>query len=423
MIDNSSLRARYLPQIAAYQTKSPQSFRHTDGRFLALESNLSQCDGQIGSYPTGSEISVILHFGRVHLLNSYDSLLERVSLYGKILEFQEVSDDERRSLRVNLATCVASIRKLRQDISSMFPMIRVKQISSSESYKKKVYLKIHLSHTKAALIEYFSQFGEVKKIELKYDPKSKVPRNFCYLTFSKSESVLRACSLKEHLVSSKIVYCQPYRQYEIQNGEDQPLVIEVEPATNARGSNKLCSLPESCSESRTDLLSADFGQKTSDHLQVRFDGKRKQTISEIPRDKPHVGLRRENPRSPDFGQSDTKSRLEGAFIDSCSGSTQQFSTSPQNLSPFVEPHSSHQTKLRGIRTGSASEKQCTAARLGVSKEHASSREDPLYMSLGDVMTTHPSWRNMAVPISARHLAVDTFLRFNLKPGPVRPATF
>jgi len=70
--------------------------------------------------------------------------------------------------------------------------------------------------------------------------------------------------------------------------------------------------------------------------------------------------------------------------------------------------------MRGAQSGSASTLKHTAARLEVSKEHACFREDPMYMSLGDALTVHPSWRTMAVPISARHLAVNALLRFNLK---------
>src|SRR3990167_1178823 len=341
MIEKKSSRAEHHPQIAIHQpnhTKCLQTQKQANEEVYPFDcrpyEEVSRPDQD--STPPGTDISVILHFGRVHLLPSYNHLLNKVSQYGKILESQEVSDDEKKSLRVNLATSAALIRKLRQEVSSLFPMIRVKQISSSESYRKKVYLKIHLSHTKAALVDYFSQFGEVKKVELKYDPKSKVPRNFCYLTFSKTESVVKACLLKEHLVCSKIVYCQPYRQYQIQGSEDPGTRMLPDSGNTFPESQSVPPNYVSSEESgsRQPYVSDSFHDAWNVMSHEQTAGSPANTFHQHAKLTPAT-LHRDLPRTTEWGELAMNPRCEIAASNSGSGSTQHLSTSPQLFSPLV----------------------------------------------------------------------------------------
>lgn len=74
--------------------------------------------------------------------------------------------------------------------------------------RRKVYCKIHPTHSKSLLWSYFSEFGELDRLDLKYDYSTKKPRNFGYVTFKKEEDAMKVVEQKNHSLLNKYLICE-----------------------------------------------------------------------------------------------------------------------------------------------------------------------------------------------------------------------
>lgn len=166
--------------------------------------------------PTKELIQFTIHIGNVQT-ESETALIQYIGGFGAIDETVLVSDGDRRSLRLLLTTIFHKLRELQINLPQIFPQARLKIISSGEVLTRKVYIKFGVGHHKEQLKQFFSTFGPVRKIEFKFDPKTKKSRHFGYITFAKQEDADRVLQLKRHFVGNKFIYCFPCKPFDIRS--------------------------------------------------------------------------------------------------------------------------------------------------------------------------------------------------------------
>lgn len=74
--------------------------------------------------------------------------------------------------------------------------------------RRKIYIKVHSTHTREDLLAYFSTFGEIEKLELKVDYQTKKPRNFGYLTMKVDKNASEVVNHPCHYLMGKYILCE-----------------------------------------------------------------------------------------------------------------------------------------------------------------------------------------------------------------------
>ena len=174
-------------------------------------------DTETQTRPTKELVQFTIHIGNVQQ-QSEQTLMEYIGGFGTIDENVLVSDGDRRSLRLLFTTIFHRLRELQINLPQVFPQARLKIISSGEVLTRKVYIKFGVGHHKEQLKEFFSNFGAVRKIEFKFDPKTKKSRHFGYITFANQEDATRVLNLRRHSVGGKFVHCFPCKPFDIRSG-------------------------------------------------------------------------------------------------------------------------------------------------------------------------------------------------------------
>jgi RNA recognition motif. (a.k.a. RRM, RBD, or RNP domain) len=136
--------------------------------------------------------------------------------------------DGRFSLRVEMVTQHSQLKDIRLELARVHPHVRFKLMSTgNSSLSRKLYLKISRVHSKPILTGYFSTFGDVRKIELKFNSSTNRSRNFCYITFSLPESAQKAIAFGTHNIAGKPVSCFACKPFDIRSHESTATVIEL----------------------------------------------------------------------------------------------------------------------------------------------------------------------------------------------------
>jgi RNA recognition motif. (a.k.a. RRM, RBD, or RNP domain) len=136
--------------------------------------------------------------------------------------------DGRFSLRVEMMTQHSQLKDIRLELARVHPNVRFKLMSTgNSSLSRKLYLKISRVHSKPILTGYFSTFGDVRKIELKFNSSTNRSRNFCYITFSLPESAQKAVAFGTHNIAGKPVTCSACKPFDIRSHESTATVIEL----------------------------------------------------------------------------------------------------------------------------------------------------------------------------------------------------
>lgn len=191
----------------------------TDSEIGGLQDRQSAQSGdtETQARTTKELVQFTIHVGNVQQ-QSEQTLMQYIRGFGTIDENVLVSDGDRRSLRLLFTTIFHRLRELQINLPQVFPQARLKIISSGEVLTRKVYIKFGVGHHKEQLKEFFSNFGAVRKIEFKFDPKTKKSRHFGYITFANQEDATRVLNLRRHSVGGKFVHCFPCKPFDIRSG-------------------------------------------------------------------------------------------------------------------------------------------------------------------------------------------------------------
>lgn len=170
-------------------------------------------------YPANSSLGkdiqkLILHLGGIQF-QDVPELLAILSRYGAVCKHEILENAGKLSIRVELDSTLAQKRLAKHHLARTHPHARLKLIQINSSLKTKIFVKIHPTHSKHALAAYFSKFGQVQKIEIKFDLVSKRARSFCYVIFDSEESANNVLELKEHTLGNKFLYCERCQLYQI----------------------------------------------------------------------------------------------------------------------------------------------------------------------------------------------------------------
>lgn len=174
------------------------------------------------------EFLSIIHLGGINPAEVMDMLLV-ISASAIIKDAVILSGvDGKHSLRVEMLTEHSKMKEARLELARLYPNVRFKLMSTGKSsLSRKLYTKIARVHSKPILTGYFSAFGEVRKIELKFNSSTNRSRNFCYITFSSSESAQKAVQFGEHIIAGKSVTCFACKPFDIRSRDFSATVIEL----------------------------------------------------------------------------------------------------------------------------------------------------------------------------------------------------
>lgn len=174
------------------------------------------------------EFLSIIHLGGIDPTRVMDMLMV-ISASATIRDAIILSGmDGKYSLRVEMLTEHSQMKETRLELARIYPNVRFKLMSTGKSsLSRKLYSKIARVHSKPILTGYFSAFGDVRKIELKFNSSTNRSRNFCYITFSSSESAQKAVEFGEHIIAGKSVTCFACKPFDIRSHESSAIVIEL----------------------------------------------------------------------------------------------------------------------------------------------------------------------------------------------------
>lgn len=192
------------------------------------------------------KIDFVLHIGGVDL-GDQRLVLQIFSKYGEVSGFKNLTHESQKSFRIYVRTSHKDLRKIRADLESVLEKVRVRIVSDSETLQNTVFVRTQSSIRKEALYSYFNKFGPIRRIEMKFDPTRKIPRNFCYVIFENPESQKKALQLNKHEAFGKQLLCKPCRELKLEEQEDkQPFYISSEAASGTSVRN-LSSNPKNTS--------------------------------------------------------------------------------------------------------------------------------------------------------------------------------
>mgnify|MGYP000151968798 CR=1 FL=1 len=161
-----------------------------------------------------SSHELIIHVGGIGNHSPGEILAHLVPL-GSVLGCDLLSDADRRALRISFKGTFLDVKKVRISLLEKYPEFRIKLIPTGDSLKKKIYVKIHPAHSKSMLMDYFSKFGTVKKVDLKFNPNTCKSRNFCYVTFQDEEAARIAVSSQEHILAGRYIICEACKPFQL----------------------------------------------------------------------------------------------------------------------------------------------------------------------------------------------------------------
>lgn len=217
-----------------------------------------------GDSSVQKEFLSIIHLGGIER-REVSNMLAVINASATINDAIIVSGvDGRISLRVEIVTQHLQLKDIRLELAKVYPNVRFKLMSTgSNSLSRKLYLKISRVHTKPILTGYFSAFGEVRKIELKFNSSTHRSRNFCYITFASPESAQKAIMFGLHHISAKPVTCFACKPFDIRSHEPNTTVIELKNELEMLNSKDLVpTIPRNESDSRLeDWTTANSQQK------------------------------------------------------------------------------------------------------------------------------------------------------------------
>lgn len=162
---------------------------------------------------------LIVHLGGIQTSRP-DELLVQLLRFGRIGKYEFLYDGQRSSIRVEFFGSLMKLRDARNLFAKTHPHLRVKLIPSGNTLRRKIYVKIHPVHSRTSLIEYFSTFGVVKRIEIKFNTLTEKPRNFAYVTFKEEADANQVLVQPVHMLSDKYLYCESCQLYKIASPPD-----------------------------------------------------------------------------------------------------------------------------------------------------------------------------------------------------------
>lgn len=140
--------------------------------------------------------------------------------------------------------------KLDEDLQQRPENMEVFQINADKAHRR-VYVKVHPSHTRKQLFDHFVQFGDIQDFDFKYNHMTHIFRNFCYITFLTEKSAQQVVNIGKHLVGKKYAFCEmsqpklitvsksspmtPVVSDELMPGGGMPIVSASEPLNMAPG--------------------------------------------------------------------------------------------------------------------------------------------------------------------------------------------
>lgn len=227
-----------------------------------------------------SMLKLILHIGTG--LNVCDSdILQEVSKSGGVGEHVTLIDGSQKAIRAEFFGSLSLVKELRLSLMKKYPGIRLKVIPSGEVVDRKIYVKIHPSHTRSMITDHFKQFGSLKKVELKYDTKNSRFRNFCYVTFSEESGAAKAAEQQHQMLGNKYIICERCKPYKISpEGLTHPISDEESSSSKLPGTSTLASNKSQTQYDRASVSSStsndqnlDHGMETQVRSPVRSDSK------------------------------------------------------------------------------------------------------------------------------------------------------
>lgn len=208
---------------AEYRRPAADDLAPPQNNLYSADSEIGEMQDQLSAHSGDTEtqmrparelVQFTIHIGNVQE-QSEQAIMKYVGGFGTIDQNVLVSDGDRRSLRLLFTTIFHRLRELQINLPQVFPQARLKIISSGEVLTRKVYIKFGVGHHKEQLKDFFSAFGTVRKIEFKFDPKTKKSRHFGYITFSDQEDATRVLNLRRHCIGGKFVHCFPCKPFDI----------------------------------------------------------------------------------------------------------------------------------------------------------------------------------------------------------------
>src|SRR3990167_5150177 len=77
-----------------------------------------------------------------------------------------------------------------------------------EQRLRKVYVKFEHECSAHALRAYLSQFGKLQELDLRLDPITQQPRNFCYVVYETAEAAQQVANMRIHSFSGTTLTCE-----------------------------------------------------------------------------------------------------------------------------------------------------------------------------------------------------------------------
>ena len=77
-----------------------------------------------------------------------------------------------------------------------------------EERHRKVHVRFEVNFSREQLEEYFSKFGSIQHVDLRCNPITQEPRNFCYITFDSAASALKVASIRNHSYYGNSLICE-----------------------------------------------------------------------------------------------------------------------------------------------------------------------------------------------------------------------
>lgn len=121
------------------------------------------------------------------------------------------------------------------------------------SIGRKVYVKIPPNITEEDLKQYFGAFGPIEYLQIKTDPFTNRPRNFCYIVFCDESAANEVVSTSPHKLRQKTLLCEMSRPPHLAKPKSQ--VAQSQPFKNSK---KFCQL-------QLDHFTTDSFKPTSRH--------------------------------------------------------------------------------------------------------------------------------------------------------------
>lgn len=77
-----------------------------------------------------------------------------------------------------------------------------------EERHRKVHVRFEVNISRDQLIDYFTKFGTIQQVDMRCNPITQEPRNFCYITFDSEASALKVASIRTHIYGEKLLICE-----------------------------------------------------------------------------------------------------------------------------------------------------------------------------------------------------------------------